>query len=426
MSTPTSHDGVRIDPHRLIPTIREYAEIGATPHGGVTRLALSDEDRDARNLLARHLHELDCDVLVDDLGNMRGVMQGQIGNAPVLIGSHLDSVTRGGRFDGALGVLAGLEILRTLRERSISAERTIELINWTNEEGARFEPAMVGSGGATGVFSGDWVRDRTGRDGARLGDELGRIGYRGEKRHRPPVGYAYLELHIEQGPVLDDLDRPIGVVEGILGITWIDVTITGAASHAGPTPMAARRDALLAAADVIQSVRRIGESAGTPAAGTIGRLSVEPGLVNVVPGEVTMSVDFRAREMSLLDDMVREFAESVDEIGQRHGVTIELNRFWTSSPVAFSTSVIETLESSCYQHGVEPVRLWSGAGHDARHAADVQPTGMLFVRSRGGVSHCEEELSDDDDVVLAANILLRAALALASVEVPAGTGGDPG
>ncbi|MDQ3653542.1 MAG: M20/M25/M40 family metallo-hydrolase, partial [Chloroflexota bacterium] len=203
-----------IDTGRLVTSIDRFAQIGATAAGGVTRLALSDGDKAARDLLAKELTAIGCPVLVDDVGNMRGVFEGKTALGAIQIGSHLDTVIRGGRFDGALGVLGGLEVLRTIRDRGIQPSRSIELINWTNEEGARFEPAMMGSGAATGVFDAEWMRDRQDSNGLRLGDELGRLGYAGQQRFRPPVGHAYLELHIEQGPVLDDADRPVGIVEG--------------------------------------------------------------------------------------------------------------------------------------------------------------------------------------------------------------------
>jgi N-carbamoyl-L-amino-acid hydrolase len=414
MSFPIPGQAAGIDAGRLAATLEEYAAIGATPGGGVTRLALSDDDRAARDLLARHLREVGCDVLVDDLGNMRGVLQGAPGYASVHIASHLDTVVRGGRFDGALGVLAGLEILRTLHERDIRPGRTLELVNWTNEEGARFEPAMTGSGGATGAVAASWVQDRRDRDGHRLGDELARIGYLGEQRHRPPIGHACLELHIEQGPVLDDLDRPIGIVEGIVGITWLDVMIAGAAAHAGPTPMVSRRDALVAAAEVVQAVREIGTAGEPPVAGTVGRFEVQPGVVNVIPGAVRMSVDFRAPDEETLHAMVKTLRRTAQEIGARHSVDIDVQQFWTSLPVRFDPGVVERLEAACAAAGIEPVYLWSGAGHDARHTADVMPTGMLFVRSRGGVSHCEQEFSAMEDISIATTVLLHAALALAS------------
>ncbi len=406
-------DAPAINADRLAESLDRYARIGAKAGGGVTRLALSDEDKAARDLLANELARLGCLVLVDDLGNMRGVLEGRTTLGAVQIASHLDSVVRGGRFDGALGVVAGLEVLKTIRDLGIQPGRSIELINWTNEEGARFEPAMIGSGTATGTFAAEWMRDRRDRDGVRLGDELERLGYAGDQRHRPPAGDAYLELHIEQGPVRDDLEQPVGIVEGILGITWLDIVVTGKSDHAGPTPMTGRRDALVAAADVVLAVREIGESAGAPGVGTVGRLDVEPNVANTIPGTVHLSADFRSPTMEQLDSMVTTLTERLGDIGHRHAIDITVDQFWTSTPVAFDPRVIEVIGNACDAVGVERIHLWSGAGHDAKYLADVQPAGMIFVRSRGGVSHCEEEFSEGGDIKLAANVLLRAALTLA-------------
>ncbi len=417
----STHDerNLAIDTDRLVASISQFAKIGGTPAGGVTRLALSDQDKAARDLLAHELTAIDCPVLVDDLGNMRGVFQGQTALGAIQIGSHLDTVVLGGRFDGALGVLGGLEALKTMRDHGIKPSRSIELINWTNEEGARFEPAMMGSGAATSAFDPDWMRDRRDGSGVRLGDELDRQGYAGQQRLRPPIGRAYLELHIEQGPVLDDLDRAVGIVQGILGITWLDIVITGRSAHAGPTPMSLRRDALVAAAEVIEAVHEIGTSAGAPCVGTVGRLDVEPNVVNTIPGLVRLGVDLRSSTQEHLDAMVTTLLERLRDVGHRHAVTIEADRFWTSTPVAFDPLVVEVIGQGCDAVGVERFSLWSGAGHDARHAAEVQPAGMIFVRSRGGVSHCEEEYSGADDMALGVNVLLHAALALAQDGVAA-------
>lgn len=406
---------VNIDSARLAETVRRYAAIGATAGGGVTRLALSDEDKAARDLLGADLAAIGGDVLVDDLGNMRGVYQGGGGSdaPPVMIASHLDTVVRGGRFDGALGVLGGLEVLRALRDAGVETARPIELVNWTNEEGARFEPAMIGSGAALGVFEPNWMLGRTDQDGLVLGEELARIGYAGESANRPRPGAAYLELHIEQGPVLDDLDRPVGLVEGILGITWIDIVVNGRSAHAGPTPMSLRNDALVAAAGVVQAVREIGASEGVPAVGTVGRVNVEPNVLNTIPGTVRLGADLRASTTEQLDRMVGALESRYRELAAAEGVEITLDRFWTIAPTPFDSGVMAAIERACEVVGVEPMRLWSGAGHDAKYAADAMPAGMIFVRSRGGVSHCEEEFSTDEDIALGTNVLLQAALSLA-------------
>jgi N-carbamoyl-L-amino-acid hydrolase len=405
---------LHINPQRLQASIEAYAQIGATPGGGVTRLALTDADRAARDRLQAELEAIGCPVVVDDLGNMTGTLAGREDSPPVRIASHLDSVVRGGRFDGALGVLAGLEVLRTIRDARLAPRRSIALTNWTNEEGARFEPAMIGSGAALGEFDSAWMHDRRDPDGVRLGNELGWIGYLGEPQHRPTTGTACLELHIEQGPVLDVAEVPVGIVEGIVGITWIDVTVTGESAHAGPTPMGSRHDALAAAAELVTAAIDLGRQGGPPRAATVGRLDVSPNVINTIPSVVRLSVDFRASDLTELDAMVEALRDAANRIAAAKGVAIAVDRFWTSTPVSFDPSVIAQITRACGHLKVEPLRLWSGAGHDSRYTANVMPTGMIFVRSRGGVSHCEAEYSDPDDIALGANLLLQTALALAT------------
>jgi N-carbamoyl-L-amino-acid hydrolase len=272
---------------------------------------------------------------------------------------------------------------------------------------------MIGSGAALGELDPAWMHGRRDSDGVRLGDELVRIGYLGEPHHRPTTGTACLELHIEQGPVLDAAEVPIGIVEGIVGITWIEVAVTGESAHAGPTPMGSRRDALAAAAALVTAAIDLGRLGGPPRAATVGRMDVSPNIINTIPGEVRFSVDFRASDLTELDAMVESLREAADRIAAANGVAIVVDRFWTSTPAAFDPPVIAQIARACGDLGVEPLRLWSGAGHDSRYTANVMPTGMIFVRSRGGVSHCEAERSDPDDIALGANLLLQTALALA-------------
>lgn len=402
----------KVKPDRLLTSIDDYARIGATAGGGVTRFTLSGEDQEARDRLGNDVSDAGLELRIDDFGNMIARRDGLEAIAPIQIGSHLDTVRNGGRFDGALGVLGGLEVIRALNDANISTRHPIELVNWTNEEGARFEPAMMGSGVAYGVFDYDWACDRADRDGARLGDELERIGYRGAREHRLQPGVAYLELHIEQGPVLDDAEIPVGIVEGILGITWINVGIQGQADHAGPSPMSLRHDALAAAATIIGAVERIAHESGPPAVGTVGRLDLDPNLINVVPGRVEMSVDLRHQDADGLERLVDHFAAATSDIAARRGVEIELDRFWTSAPTAFDGTIVSAISWAVGSTGTQSHRLWSGAGHDAKYAADAGPAGMIFVRSRGGLSHSEAELSDPDDIVAGVATLLETVIAL--------------
>ncbi len=401
-----------INSERLLTSISDYARIGATPGGGVTRLALSEEDQQVRKRFAADVAGAETTLRVDDIGNMVAIRSGREALSPIQIGSHLDSVRNGGRFDGALGVLGGLEVLRALADAGHVTRHPIELINWTNEEGVRYEPAMMGSGAAYGVFERGWVGERTDRDGIRFGDALDAIGYRGDLAYRPEPGAAYLELHIEQGPVLDEADVAVGVVEGILGITWLDVVVEGQADHAGPSPMSTRRDALAAAAEIVSMVEGLAVEAGPPVVGTVGRLSPDPDLINVVPGRVEMSVDLRHQTSAQLNDLVAEFQSRLDAIATRRKVTVTVDRFWTSEATRFDAGIVGAIAASADVCSPGALRLWSGAGHDAKYAADGGPAGMIFVRSRGGLSHCEEEMSEDDDIAAGVATLLETVLRL--------------
>ena len=311
----------------------------------------------------------------------------------MLLGSHCDSVRRGGRYDGAYGVLAALEVVRTLNDHGLTTGRPLEIVNWTNEEGVRFEPAMTSSGAIAGRFSRAYVYDRTDRDGHRFEDELRRIGYLGRESDRPGPAAAYLELHIEQGPVLEEAGLPVGVVEGIVGITWSEVTIVGRSDHAGPSPMVLRHDALAAAARVISAAEALARE--TPnAMATVGRLAVEPNVINTIPGRVVMSVDFRHRDPATLDALVAALERELAAIAEERGVTFTLDRFWTSEPTPFDHEVVGAIQAACDDLRQPSLHLWSGAGHDAKYLAEVCPTAMIFVRSdrrveplRGGVQH---------------------------------------
>ncbi len=406
---------LRINSERLHKRLRTLAQIGATAGGGVTRLALSDEDKAGRDLLKTWMVEAGLEVSVDDVGTMVGRRPGIEAGPPVLLGSHLDSVVRGGNFDGPLGVLGALEVIRTLNDHGITTRRPIAVVNWTNEEGVRFEPAMMCSGVAAGRFDRAYVYERTDREGKRFEDELRRIGYQGDEVHRPLPAAAYLELHIEQGPVLDTEDVPVGVVEGITGITWLDVTIEGQADHAGPSPMRLRHDALAAAAPIISGVERLVLEQDDIAVATVGRLIVEPNVINTIPGKVVFSVDFRHPDPAVLEAQVERLESLVADVARERGVHANIRRFWTSEPTPFNPDVIATVISAVESLGFPVRRLWSGAGHDAKYVADVCPAGMIFVRSRAGLSHCEAEYSDPADVEAGVNVLLGAALRLAGV-----------
>lgn len=404
---------MQINSERLNQRLARLAEIGATEGGGVTRLALTDEDRAGRDLLRSWLEAAGLSVRVDDLGNMIGRRTGTSIRPPVLIGSHIDTVRRGGRYDGALGVLGALEVVETLNDLGVTTAAPIDVVNWTNEEGVRFEPALMASGAVFGQFEPNYVYDRTDRTGVRFEDELRRIDYFGDAANRPGQASAYLELHVEQGPVLEMDGLPVGVVEGIVGVTWSDVTWTGQADHAGPSPMRLRRDALSAAAKLVSAVESIAREAGEPAVGTVGRIVAEPNVINTIPGRVVMSVDFRHPDSARLEAMNAEMAAAARRISAESGVDVAIDRFWTPEPTPFDPTVVKSVADACEQLGLPHRRLWSAAAHDAKYVAGGCPAGMIFVRSRGGLSHCEEEYSSPEDIAAGANVLLHAAVSLA-------------
>ncbi|MDP9363631.1 MAG: Zn-dependent hydrolase [Chloroflexota bacterium] len=404
---------LQIDAHRLQANLEALARVGATAGGGVTRLALTDEDKAGRDLLRNWMEGAGLRLRIDDFGNMIGRRPGLDDAAPILLGSHIDSVRRGGRFDGAYGVLAALEVVRTLNDANVETARPIEVVNWTNEEGVRFEPAMLCSGAVVGRFERDYVYDRTDRDGRRFEDELRRIGYLGAERDRPATPAAYLELHVEQGPVLEAEGAAVGVVQGVVGITWLELRLDGRADHAGPSPMPLRQDALAAAARVISGVEALAHA--TPGAvATVGRLVVEPNVINTIPGRVVMSVDLRHPRAETLESLVEGLERLAAEVRRDTGVSVDSDRFWTSEPTPFDQHAVRAVRSACDGLGFNLVSLWSGAGHDAKYLQDVCPSGMIFVRSRGGVSHSEEEYSSPEDLETGANVLLAATLKLAN------------
>jgi N-carbamoyl-L-amino-acid hydrolase len=404
---------MRIDRRRLEQSMETLGRIGATPNGGLTRLALTDEDRRGRDLLVDWMREAGLAVQVDRLGNIVGVRPGRDALPPVFMGSHADSVPTGGRYDGQLGVLCALEAIRTLNDRGVRTRHPVGLIVFTNEEGARFQPAMIGSGVMAGKIPLEDAYAATDRDGRRLVDELERIGYLGPEPCVPRPMRAYLELHIEQGPILEEQGLPVGVVEGIVGIAWSRLTLEGVQDHAGPTPMRIRRDALVAAAEVIHEVRQIPRRIGGDMVATVGRLDVSPNIPNAIPGRVTLSIDLRdpadehlTRALGMVDRIVKDAA-------RREGVRAELEHYWRVPPTPFDPRVVDAVDRAARTIGAGARRMLSGAGHDAQYMAAIAPTGMIFVPSRGGRSHCEEEFTAMDDIEPGANTLLLACAELA-------------
>jgi len=404
---------VRINRKRLEESMEALGRIGATLKGGLHRVALTDDDRRGRDLLVRWMREAGLTVTVDQMGNIFGRRPGGDGRSPVLMGSHADSVPTGGKYDGQLGVLCALETIRSLNDRKIETRHPVAMAIFTNEEGARFQPAMIGSGVMAGKIPLEDAYNARDRDGLRLGDELERIGYLGPEPCLPRPLRAYLELHIEQGPILEEEHLPVGVVEGIVAIAWSRLTLTGVQDHAGPTPMRIRHDALVAAAEIIRGVREIPRKIGGDMVSTVGRLDVAPNIPNAIPGRVSMSIDLRApdehhitRGLGLVDRLVKEAARA-------EGVTYELEHYWRVPRTRFALEVVDAIEAAVRSLGCGHRRILSGAGHDAQYMAAICPTGMIFVPSRGGRSHCEEEFTPMDDIEHGANTLLLAASTLA-------------
>jgi len=399
-----------INPQRLWDDLMETAKIGGTPKGGIRRLTVSDEDKRVRDWFRTQCEALGLTVTVDEVGNMFARRPGRDNAlAPICMGSHLDTQPTGGKFDGILGVLAALEVVRTLHDSGYETNAPIEIVNWTNEEGARFAPAMLCSGVFAGVFSVDYAYSRQDRDGVRFGDELERIGYRGGE---PAGGHklgAMFELHIEQGPILEAEKRMLGAVTGVQGVRWYEMTIEGASAHTGATPMHLRRNALLGASRIIEAVHEIG-LAHQPGVGTVGLMEVRPNSRNVVPGEVFLSVDFRHPTDAELDRMEKAFHRAIPAALEPLGLTWNEARIWSSPAVAFDAEMIDCVRRGAVKAGFEPRDIVSGAGHDAVYAARVCPTTMLFVPCAGGISHNESEATSFEECGAGAQVLLNAVL----------------
>ena len=404
---------VGIDRARLEQSIDELGRIGATPRGGLTRLALTDDDKRGRDLMVRWMREAGLRVTVDQMGNIFGERAGREPLPPVMMGSHVDSVPTGGKYDGQLGVLCGLETIRALNTHGIRTRHPVTLAIFTNEEGARFQPAMIASGVMAGKIALEDAYNACDKDGMRLVDELERIGYLGAEPCVPRPFRAYLELHIEQGPLLEEEGLSVGVVDGIVAISWSRLTLHGVQDHAGPTPMRIRHDALVAAAEVITGARTIATELGGDLVTTVGNLVVHPNIVNAIPGRVTLSIDMRDPRDETLDVARRCLDAVVKAACEREGVRAELEHYWRVPYTPFAPDVVAAVERAAKAAGARYRHILSGAGHDAQYMAAIGPTGMIFVPSRGGRSHCEEEFTPMDDIEHGATALFLAVVDLA-------------
>lgn len=410
MNAPYGH--LRIDGDRLMRRLGELATIGPIDGGGSSRLALTDEDRDGRDLVTTWMRDLGLDVRIDGIGNVVATRPGRTDGPAVMTGSHIDTVRSGGRYDGNLGVLAGLEVIETLTDAGVETEHPIAVAFFTDEEGARFPPDMLGSLVYVGGLALEEALDIEGIDGTVVGDELDRIGYRGPNPCPGPAPHAFVELHIEQGPVLEAGGHTIGAVTGVQGISWTEFTITGQANHAGTTPMDLRHDAGWAAAAVAVHVRDMATRMGGRQVATVGRLDLAPDLVNVVAGSAVLTVDLRNTDEALLAAAETDLAAFVDGIAEAEGVLIESRTLARFEPVAFNESVVETVVKTAETLGHAVSEMPSGAGHDAQMMARVCPTGMVFVPSRDGISHNPAEHTDPADLTAGVNVLLHTLLAL--------------
>ncbi|MDR6600623.1 N-carbamoyl-L-amino-acid hydrolase [Achromobacter deleyi] len=410
---------LRVDGARLWQSLMDLARIGGTEKGGVCRLALTDLDRQGRDLFVRWATEAGCEVRVDAIGNIFARRSGRDNSLPaVMTGSHIDTQPTGGKFDGNYGVLAGLEVLRTLNDAGVQTDAPLELAVWTNEEGSRFVPVMMGSGVYAGAFTLEHALSQQDRDGVSVQQALRGIGYDGKAAVPPaqPGGVgAYFEAHIEQGPVLEAADTVIGVVTAALGQRWYDIVLTGVEAHAGPTPMPLRRDALLAASELVLAVNQIALAHAPNARGTVGWMDVFPNSRNVIPGRVRMTVDLRAADDATLSAMDTALRAAADAAAAARGVTAQVEQVVYFPPQPFAPALVQSVREGAQALSMSAMDVVSGAGHDAVYLARVAPAAMIFVPCKDGISHNEIEDARPEHLEAGCNVLLRAMLAQAGV-----------
>lgn len=406
--------GVSIDARRLIARIRKLGEVGAMPGGGVCRLALTDADKAGRDLFVSWLEELGMSVHIDVIGNIWGVREGAEDGPPVMMGSHIDSVATGGLYDGAAGVLSGLEVIAALNDAGVRTRKPLAVAAFTNEEGARFAPDMMGSGVHQGSLDLDEMLATRATDGEGVvGEELARIGYAGTIAPRSVTPAAYLELHVEQGPVLEREGIRIGAVTGVQGISWTEFTVEGQSNHAGTTPMAMRHDAGTVAARIALEARQIADDLGSPQVATVGVFELSPGLVNVVPQGARLTVDLRNTSEEILAGAEARLMKVAQAAAEAEGCRLSSRKLARFAPVAFDEAIVERVERAARDRQLSVRRMPSGAGHDAQMFAPNCPTAMVFVPSAGGLSHNINEHTEEADLAAGAQILLDVVLDLA-------------
>jgi len=398
---------------RLKDTLEKFADFGRTENNGVTRLALSEEDRLARDYFCSCCKELGMSIKIDDLGNIYATLPGTENKPPILVGSHMDSVKKGGRFDGILGVVAGLEVVRTLVENEIKPRIPITVVNFTNEEGARFEPSLMASGILSGKFDKTTMFQKTDGNGITFGGALQSIGYAGEEESRIKEATALIELHVEQGPILEQEALTIGVVECVVGMVCYDIEITGESDHAGTTPMNMRKDAFFAANNLISVARQKLSGLDDDLVFTMGRVNIFPNIHTVIPNKVVFSLEARHKDPAVIKQ-VEEIIQELTRSNRNEGCEVKATKLWNRDTVWFDKNICNMLEQSTKSLGYSYKRMVSGAGHDAQFISDFIPTAMIFAPSINGKSHVEEELTTWEDCEKAVNVVLETVLAMQS------------
>ncbi len=404
---------VAVNGERLKNTLERFADYGRTPNNGVTRLALSEEDRLARDYFCSCCRDLGMDIKIDDLGCIYATLEGIEDKPPIVIGSHMDSVKKGGRFDGILGVVAGLELVRTLVEHNIKPKVPIMIVNFTNEEGARFEPSMMASGILSDKFQKDVMMKKTDVDGVTFEQALQSCGYEGDTSNRLTEASAFVELHIEQGPILEREAKSIGVVECVLGMVCYEIEVTGESDHAGTTPMDMRKDALFATNNLIAEARHELGRLDSNLVYTMGRMNVLPNIHTVIPNKVIFSLEARHTDEDVIASVEKIIQLLPDQAELLEGCEVRVTKLWGRDTVWFDKTVCDEVEESVRSLGYSYKRMVSGAGHDAQFLASYIPTAMIFIPSVNGKSHCEEEFTPWEECEKGVNVLLETVIKLA-------------
>lgn len=404
-----------INADRLRKSFEKYSAIGGTENGGLHRLTLSDEDAEVRDTFVEDIEALGLDVEIDEVGNIFGYREGTQDEDAIMIGSHLDSQPMGGRYDGQLGILAALETIRTFEDNDIETDRPLIIVNWTNEEGARFTPGILGSGVYVGEIEQERALQAKDDDGYELSDELERIGYAGSSSPDSSEIYSFLELHIEQGPQLEESGETIGIVGGVLGMAWLEVTVTGESDHAGPSPVHARRDPMMAASAAMERIGTLPNRLSADARTTIGRISSEPSSVNVIPNEVTFAVDIRSYEEQTIDHGLEIIESELQTACKRHGTSYNIEQLWRIPHTEFSPNVREAIATAADSTGISARNILGGAAHDACYLNNVAETGLIFVPSVDGISHSEDEFTEWEDCLAGVEVYANTTLDLATM-----------